>query len=127
MEFQKFITKGDVQIKTANIITKMVSYLEIMLNRVLDMIFLNIQKYLYDRLTDDKMICHIRNGIHLLSFEKCKKLVEIKPDLVEKRNEVISSIKNLKKALKEIDQLKTKNNIFLEEDKEEEDEEDNKK
>ena len=126
IEFQKFITKGDVQIKTANIITKMVSYLEIMLNRVLDMIFLSIQKYLYDRLTDDKMICHIRNGIHLLSFEKCKKLVEIKPELVEKRNEVINNIKNLKKALKEIDQLKTKNNIFLEDDIEEDDEEDKK-
>ena len=123
-EFQKLITKGDVQIKTANIITKMVSYLEVMLNRVLDMIFLSIQKYLYDRLTDDKMICHIRNGIHLLSFEKCKKLVEIKPDLSKKRNECISNIKNLKKALKEIATLKEQNNISI--DVEEEDEEEEK-
>ena len=43
-QFKEFITKDDVQIRTANIITKMVSYLEIMLNRVLDMIFLSIQK-----------------------------------------------------------------------------------
>ena len=41
-QFKEFITKDDVQIRTANIITKMVSYLEIMLNRVLDMIFLSI-------------------------------------------------------------------------------------
>ena len=65
----------------------MASYLEIMLIRVLDMVFLSIQKYLYDRLIDDKMICHIRNGIHLLNFDKCKKLLEIKPDLEKKRNE----------------------------------------
>ena len=123
-EFQELITKGEVQLKTANTITKMVSYLEIMLNRVLDMIFLSIQKYLYDRLTDDRMIYHIRNGIHLLSFEKCKKLVEIKPDLTRKRNECKDNIKNLKKALREIDNLKSENNIFLEEDDEEDDDED---
>ena len=123
-EFQKLITKGEVQLKTANTITKMVSYLEIMLNRVLDMIFLSIQKYLYDRLTDDRMIYHIRNGIHLLSFEKCKKLVEIKPDLTKKRNECKDNIKNLKKALREIDSLKSENNIFLEEDDEEDEYED---
>ena len=125
-EFQKLITKGDVQMKTANTITKMVSYLEIMLNRVLDMIFLSIQKYLYDRLTDDKMICHIRNGIHLLSFDKCKKLVEVKPDLSKKRTECLSNIKNLKKALKEIASLKEQNNIFLDDDEDDEDEEEEK-
>ena len=115
-EFQDFITKGVVQLKTANIITKMVSYLEIMLNRVLDMIFLSIQKYLYDRLTDDKMICRIRNGIHLLSFEKCQKLVEIKPEFTKKRTECKETIKKLKKALIEIDNLKTQNSIFLDDD-----------
>ena len=126
-EFQKLITKGDVQMKTANTITKMVSYLEIMLNRVLDMIFLSIQKYLYDRLTDDKMICHIRNGIHLLSFDKCKKLVEVKPDLSKKRTECLSNIKNLKKALKEIASLKEQNNIFLDDDEDDENEEEEEK
>ena len=122
-KFQDFITKGDVQIKTANIITKMVSYLEVMLNRVLDMIFLSIQKYLYDRLTDDKMICHIRNGIHILSFEKCRKLVEIDPNSAKKRTECINNIKNLKKAMKEIDNLKIQNNVFF--DYNEDDEDDN--
>lgn len=121
-EFKEFITKGDVEIRTANIITKMVSYLEIMLNRVLDMIFLSIQKYLYDSLIDDKMVCHLRNGIHILGFEKCKKLVEIKPELGKKRTECINNIKNLKKALKEIDNLKSQNNVFVDDDGDEEEE-----
>ena len=121
-EFQKLIIKGEVQLKTANTITKMVSYLEIMLTRVLDMIFLIIQKYLYNRLTDDKMICHIRNGIHLLDFEKCKKLVEIKPELAKKRDECKDKIKKLKKALREIDNLKSENNIYLEDDDDDDDE-----
>lgn len=71
-EFQKLIAEGKVQIKTANVITKMVAYLEVMLNRNLDTIFLSIQKYLYDRLTDDEMIDHIRNKINLLDFKTAK-------------------------------------------------------
>ena len=35
-EFQNLISENKVQIKTANLITKMVAYLEIMLNRILD-------------------------------------------------------------------------------------------
>ena len=122
-EFKEFITKGEIEIRTANIITKMVSYLEIMLNRVLDTIFLSVQKYLYDKLIDDKMVCHLRNGIHILGFEKCKKLVEIKPELGKKRTECLNNIKNLKKALKEIDNLKSQNNVFVDDD--DDDEEDN--
>ena len=72
-EFQKLIADGKVQIKTANVITKMVAYLEVMLNRNLDIIFLSIQKYLYDRLTDEEMIDNIRNKIYLLDFKSCKK------------------------------------------------------
>jgi hypothetical protein len=123
-QFKEFITKDDVQIRTANIITKMVSYLEIMLNRVLDMIFLSIQKYLYDSLIDDKMVCHLRNGIHILGFEKCKKLVEIKPEYGKKRTECINNIKNLKKALKEIDNLKSQNNVLYDNNDDDDDEED---
>ena len=123
-QFKEFITKDDVQIRTANIITKMVSYLEIMLNRVLDMIFLSIQKNLYDSLIDDKMVCHLRNGIHILGFEKCKKLVEIKPEYGKKRTECINNIKNLKKALKEIDNLKSQNNVLYDNNDDDDDEED---
>ena len=69
-EFYKLITESKVQIRTANVITKMAAYLEVMLSRNLDTIFLGIQKYLYDRLTDDEMIDYIRNNLHLLKFEK---------------------------------------------------------
>ena len=88
LEFQKLITRDEIQIKTANVITKMISYLEVMLNRDLDMIFLSIKKYIYDRLTDDQMISYIRNELHLLKFEKCRKLIEIRPDDNKKRMKV---------------------------------------
>ena len=129
LSFQNLITKGEVQMKTANIITKMVAYLEVMLSRNLDMIFLSIQKYLYDRLTDDKMINHIRNKIHLLDFKYCQKLVEITPGLEKKRNNCKKQIIRFNEALKKINKLKT-NGSFLEEDEEkieeeEEEEEEN--
>ena len=127
LSFQNLITKGEVQMKTANIITKMVAYLEVMLSRNLDMIFLSIQKYLYDRLTDDKMINHIRNKIHLLDFKDCQKLVEITPGLEKKRNNCKKQIIRFNEALKKINKLKT-NSSFPEEDEEkieEEEEEEN--
>jgi hypothetical protein len=127
LSFKNLVTKGEVQMKTANIITKMVAYLEVMLSRNLDMIFLSIQKYLYDRLTDDKMINHIRNKIHLLDFKDCQKLVEITPGLEKKRDNCKKQIIRFNEALKKINKLKT-NSSFLEEDEEkieEEEEEEN--
>ena len=128
-EFQKLIYNGDIQMKAANIVTKMIAYLEVMLNRNLDIFYLSIQKYLYDNLTDDIMIDHIRDKIHLLDFEKCQKLVEINPDYNKKRDECLNSIKNLKEALKSISSLKNMDNIISfnindEEEKEEEEDED---
>ena len=107
----------------------MIAYLEVMLNRNLDIFYLSIQKYLYDNLTDDIMIDHIRDKIHLLDFEKCQKLVEINPDYNKKRDECLNSIKNLKEALKSISSLKNMDNIISfnindEEEKEEEEDED---
>ena len=62
------------------------------------------------------MICHIRNGIHSLSFEKCKRLIEINPELEKKRKENINNIKNLKKALIEIENLNVNNDFFIDDD-----------
>ena len=130
-DFIDLIIKGEVQLKTANTITQMVTYLEIMLVRVLDMVFLSIQKYLYDRLTNDEMVCHIRNGIHSLDFKKCKRLVEVKPELEKKREECSNNIKKLQKALKEIKNLSLDVEILsdsdLEEDVEDHEEEEEKK
>ena len=62
--------------KTANVITKMIAYLEIMLNRVLDSFFLMIKKYLYNKLAND-MINHIKEEINKLKFEECKNIENI--------------------------------------------------
>ena len=97
-DFKNLIKEGNIHIKTANVITKMISYLEIMLNRVLDMFFLNIKKYLYDKLTDDDMINHLKNEIHLLNFEECKRLMEISPEITKKRTECQDYLEKLKQA-----------------------------
>ena len=75
------------------------------------------------------MINHIRDKIHLLDFEVCKKLVEVNPDSEKRRNECLNNIKNLKEALKKISELKNdKNNTFFKDDiEEEEGEEDEEK
>ena len=122
-EFYKLITESKVQIRTANVITKMAAYLEVMLIRNLDTIFLGIQKYLYDRLTDDEMIDYIRNNLHLLEFEKCKTLLQVNPESDLKRKECLNNIKNLKEVMKKLSELKNdKNIIFYDDDLEEEEE-----
>ena len=123
-EFYKLITESKVQIRTANVITKMAAYLEVMLIRNLDTIFLGIQKYLYDRLTDDEMIDYIRNNLHLLEFEKCKTLLQVNPESDLKRKECLNNIKNLKEVMKKLSELKNdKNIIFYDDDLDEEEEE----
>ena len=123
-EFYKLITESKVQIRTANVITKMAAYLEVMLIRNLDTIFLGIQKYLYDRLTDDEMIDYIRNNLHLLEFEKCKTLLQVNPESDLKRKECLNNIKNLKEVMKKLSELKNdKNIIFYDGDLDEEEEE----
>ena len=122
-EFYKIIIEAKVQPRAANVITKMAAYLEIMLSRNLDIIFLGIQKYLYDRLTDDEMIDYIRNNLHLLEFEKCKTLLQVNPESDSKRKECLNNIKNLKEVMKKLSELKNdKNIIFYDDDLEEEEE-----
>ena len=104
--FKLMIKDGKVQLKTVNTITKMISYLEIMLNRVLDMFFLTIKKYLYDKLTDEDMISHIKDEIHLLSFEESKKLMEISSEITQKRNECQKNLKKFMQAKNMISNLK---------------------
>ena len=108
-DFKKLIKEGNIHLKTANVITKMISYLEIMLNRVLDMFFLNVKKYLYDKLTDDDMINHLKNEIHLLSFEECKSLMEISHEITKKRAECQDYLKKLKQAKNMISKINFNN------------------
>ena len=50
--------------------------------------------------------------------------MEIKPEYGKKRTECINNIKNLKKALKEIDNLKSQNNVLYDNNDDDDDEED---
>ena len=109
-KFIKNIMEGKIEMRTVNCVTQMISYLEIMCTRVLDTIFLAIQKYLYDSLTNQKMIDNIRSKLYLLDFEECKNLIEINPEKAEIRKECNTVIKNLNEALKRIEKLK-KNDV----------------
>ena len=97
-EFKKLIKEGKIQSKTANVITKMVTYMEIMLNRVLDTLFLTIKKYLYNKLTDADMINHIKNEIHLINFAESKNIMEISSEITNKRKQFKDNLKKFKEA-----------------------------
>ena len=105
-KFVKNIMDGKIEMRTANCISQMISYLEIMCTRVLDTIFLAVQKYLYDSLTNEKMIDNIRTKLYLLDFEECKNLIEINPEKAAIRKECNIVVENLNHALKRIEKLK---------------------
>ena len=81
--------------------------MEVMLNRVLDTFFLTIKKYLYDKLTDEDMINHIKNEIHLLNFDECRYLMEISREITTKRIQYKENLKKFKEAKQMISTLNT--------------------
>ena len=109
-KFIKNIMDGKIEMRTVNAVAQMISYLEIMCTRVLDTIFLAVQKYLYDSLTNEKMIDNIRSKLYLLDFEDCKNLIEINPEKAAIRKECNIVVTNLNEALKRIEKLK-KNDV----------------
>jgi len=118
---------GKVEQKTANTIVKMVAYAEVMCNRVIDILFLSIQNYLYDNLSNIKMINHLRNQIHKslfkLNFDDCKQLLAVNVEIEEEIRTRKKNIEKLTSALKEIEIAHAK---FYEKDVNEKEEEDNK-
>ena len=118
---------GKVEQKTANTIVKMFEYAEVMCNRVIDILFLSIQNYLYDNLSNIKMINHLRNQIHKslfkLNFDDCKQLLAVNIEIEEEIRTRKKNIEKLSSALKEIEEAHAK---FYEKDVNEEEEEDNK-
>ena len=76
-DFINLFKSGQVIPKTANTVVKMVVYAEVMCNRTIDVIFLAIQNYLYDNLTNREMCEYLRNEVHKLlikqEFEESKK------------------------------------------------------
>jgi hypothetical protein len=112
-EFKKLIKEGKIQIKTANVITKMVTYMEVMLNRVLDTLFLTIKKYLYNKLTDADMINHIKNEIHLINFAESKNIMEISSEITNKRKQFKDNLKKFKEAKILVSRLNDNKDINL--------------
>ena len=110
-KLNELIKEGKIQLKTANTITKKVTYMEIMLNRILDTLFLTIKKYLYNKLTDEDMINHIKNEIHLLNFDENRSLVEISCEITNKRIQYKDKLKKLKEAKNMISKLNANHNF----------------
>ena len=107
-DFINFFKKGEVLQTTANTIVKMVAYAEVMCNRVIDTLFLSIQKYLYDNLTNEDMVNYLRNEVHkdliILDFEQCKKLLEVNKNVAEEIKKCKDNISKLSSSLIEIDE-----------------------
>ena len=107
--FKDLIIEKKLPLKTINVISKMISYLEIMLNRVIDTFFLTIKKYLYNKLLNNDIINHISKEINELKFEEQKKLVEISQELTDKKLLCQNNVEKFEQALKKISELKEKN------------------
>ena len=105
-DFINLFKSGEVLPKTANTVVKMVVYAEVMCNRVIDIIFLAIQNYLYDNLTNSGMCKFLRNEVHKLlikrDFEENKKLLEIDREVAEEIKECKIKIKKFETALEKI-------------------------
>lgn len=114
--------------KTANTVIKMAAYIEVMINRVIDIIFLAIKNNFYDYLTNDKMINHIRNTMHKLinrmDFDRCKKLLEVNKEVAEEIKECKKKISILTSSLTEIEKAHEK---FYKDDPEIQEDENEKK
>ena len=113
-DFINFFKKGEVIPKTANTIIKMVVYAEVMCNRTVDVLYLAIQNYLYDNLTNSEMTKYLRNEVHKLliklDFEENKKLLEVNKEVAEEIRLCKSNIKQFEASLQEINDAEEKFN-----------------
>ena len=77
-----------------------------MCNRVIDILFLSIQNYLYDNLTYIKMVNNLPNEVHKdlfrLNFEQYKKSSEVNKNVAKKIKKCKDNISKLSSSLKEI-------------------------
>ena len=113
---------GKVNPRIANTIVKMVAYTQVVCNRFIDYIYLSIQNYLYDDLTNDKMIKFLRNEMHKallnMNFEDCKKILEINREISE---EIKVCRMNIKKLNDSKDAIEKAHNKFYEDELQEKD------
>ena len=105
-DFINLFKSGQVLPKTANTIVKMVVYAEVMCNRTIDVIFLGIQNYLYDNLTNNEMCKFLRNEIHKIlikqEFEQSRKLLEVDREVAEEIRQCKMKIKKFTAALEKV-------------------------
>ena len=105
-DFINLFKSGQVLPKTANTVVKMVVYAEVMCNRTIDVIFLAIQNYLYDNLTNRGMCEYLRNEVHKLlikqEFEESKKLLEVNREVAEEIKQCKIKIKKFEAALEKV-------------------------
>ena len=105
-DFINLFKSGQVIPKTANTVVKMVVYAEVMCNRTIDVIFLAIQNYLYDNLTNREMCEYLRNEVHKLlikqEFEESKKLLEVNREVAEEIKQCKMKIRKFEAALEKV-------------------------
>ncbi|ORX52168.1 P-loop containing nucleoside triphosphate hydrolase protein [Piromyces finnis] len=101
-KFNELIKNGSIEIKTANIVVQMLSYMEIMLNRVLDMIFMSTETNLYDKLIDNSMIEHIKSNI---GSNELPRLLEMPQKQAEEKLKLENKLKEFKELKKKYDEL----------------------
>ena len=105
-DFINLFKNGQVLPKTANTVVKMVVYAEVMCNRTIDVIFLAIQNYLYDNLTNREMCEYLRNEVHKLlikqEFEESKKLLEVNREVAEEIKQCKIKIRKFEAALEKV-------------------------
>ena len=105
-DFINLFKSGQVIPKTANTVVKMVVYAEVMCNRTIDVIFLAIQNYLYDNLTNREMCEYLRNEVHKLlikqEFEESKKLLEVNREIAEEIKQCKMKIRKFEAALEKV-------------------------
>ena len=105
-DFINLFKSGEVIPKTANTVVKMVVYAEVMCNRTIDVIFLAIQNYLYDNLTNSEMCKFLRNEVHKIlikqEFEESKKLLEVDREVAEEIKSCKMKIKKFTEALERV-------------------------
>ncbi|ORX53885.1 P-loop containing nucleoside triphosphate hydrolase protein [Piromyces finnis] len=101
-KFKEHIKNGSIEIKTANIVVQMLSYIEIMLNRVLDMIFMSAETNLYDKLIDNDMIGYIKSKI---GSNDLPRLLEMPQKQAEEKLKLENKLKEFKELKKKYDEL----------------------
>jgi len=107
--FKELIKNKKIPLTTANVITEFIAYLEVMIDRFLDMLFMSIRSNLYSNLTDNKTINDIHDQLKKLNFESNKDLMGISTKMAKEKKEYEKRLENLYQAEEILQKLKSDN------------------